>query len=71
MGFWEQAARWSDFRPDFWPDFAALTRRMAEDESALFDSARGYLEQMTFYKEHQRKPTTGRAPPRSNGGGSA
>ena len=35
MGFWDQAAKWSDFRPDFWPDFAALTRRMAEDESAL------------------------------------
>ena len=35
MWFWQQAARWSDFRPDFWPDFAALSRRMAEDESAL------------------------------------
>ena len=35
MGFWEQAAKWSDFRPDFWPDFAALTRRMAADESSL------------------------------------
>jgi uncharacterized membrane protein YkvA (DUF1232 family) len=35
MGFWEQAAKWSDFRPDLWPDFAALTRRVAEDESAL------------------------------------
>ena len=35
MGFWEQAAKWSDFRPDFWPDFAGLTRRMAADESAL------------------------------------
>ena len=31
MGFWEQAAKWSDFRPDF----AALTRRMAADESEL------------------------------------
>ena len=35
MRFWEQAAKWSDFRPDFWPDFAGLTRRMAADESAL------------------------------------
>ena len=35
MWFWQQAARWSDFRPDFWPDFAALSRHMAEDESAL------------------------------------
>jgi len=35
MGFWEQAAKWSDFRPDVWPDFAALTRRMAADESEL------------------------------------
>ena len=35
MWFWQQAARWSDFRPDFWPDFAALSRRMAEYESAL------------------------------------
>jgi uncharacterized membrane protein YkvA (DUF1232 family) len=35
MGFWEQAAKWSDFWPDFWPDFAALTRRMAADESEL------------------------------------
>jgi uncharacterized membrane protein YkvA (DUF1232 family) len=35
MWFWQQAARWSDFRPDFWPDFTALSRRMAEDESAL------------------------------------
>ena len=35
MGFWEQAAQWSDFRPDFWPDFTALTRRMAADESEL------------------------------------
>ena len=35
MGFWEQAAKWSDFRPDFWPDFAALTRRMAADETEL------------------------------------
>jgi len=35
MGFWEQAAKRSDFRPDFWPDFAGLTRRMAADESAL------------------------------------
>jgi uncharacterized membrane protein YkvA (DUF1232 family) len=35
MGFWEQAAKWSDFRPDFWPDFAALNRRMAEDERDL------------------------------------
>jgi uncharacterized membrane protein YkvA (DUF1232 family) len=35
MWFWQQAARWSDFRPDFWPDFAALSRCMAEDESAL------------------------------------
>jgi uncharacterized membrane protein YkvA (DUF1232 family) len=35
MGFWEQAAKWSDFRPGFWPDFAALSRRMAEDESEL------------------------------------
>jgi uncharacterized membrane protein YkvA (DUF1232 family) len=35
MGFWEQAAKWSDFRPDFWPDFAALTRHMAADESGL------------------------------------
>ena len=35
MGFWEQAAKWSDFRPDVWPDFTALTRRMAADESEL------------------------------------
>jgi uncharacterized membrane protein YkvA (DUF1232 family) len=35
MWFWQQAARWSDFRPDFWPDFAALSRRVAEDENAL------------------------------------
>jgi len=35
MGFWEQAATWSDFRPDFWPDLAALTRRMAADEIEL------------------------------------
>ena len=35
MRFWEQAAKWSDFRPDSWPDFAGLTRRMAADESAL------------------------------------
>ncbi len=35
MGFWEQAAKWSDFRPDFWPDLAGLSRRLAEDESAL------------------------------------
>jgi uncharacterized membrane protein YkvA (DUF1232 family) len=35
MGFWEQAAKWSDFRPDFWPDLAALSRRMADDESGL------------------------------------
>jgi uncharacterized membrane protein YkvA (DUF1232 family) len=35
MGFWEQAAKWSDFRPDLWPDFAALTRRMAADEAEL------------------------------------
>jgi uncharacterized membrane protein YkvA (DUF1232 family) len=35
MGFWEQAAKWSDFRPDFWPDLSALSRRMAEDERGL------------------------------------
>jgi uncharacterized membrane protein YkvA (DUF1232 family) len=35
MGFWEQAAKWSDFRPDFWPDLAALSRRMADDERGL------------------------------------
>lgn len=35
MGFWEQAAKWSDFRPVFWPDFGALTRRMAADEAEL------------------------------------
>ena len=35
MGFWEQAAKWADFRPDFWPDFAALTRGLAADESEL------------------------------------
>jgi hypothetical protein len=43
-----------------------------EDDDALFDSARGYLEQMTFYKDHQRKPTTGRpAGRRGNGNGGA
>jgi uncharacterized membrane protein YkvA (DUF1232 family) len=31
MWFWQQAATW----PDFWPDFAALTRRMADDETGL------------------------------------
>ena len=31
MWFWQQAAT----RPDFWPDFAALTRRMADDEAGL------------------------------------
>jgi uncharacterized membrane protein YkvA (DUF1232 family) len=35
MGFWEQAAKWSDFRPDFWPDLASLSRRMADDERGL------------------------------------
>ena len=31
MWFWQQAATW----PDFWPDFAALSRRMADDEADL------------------------------------
>jgi uncharacterized membrane protein YkvA (DUF1232 family) len=35
MWFWQQAARRPDFWSDFWPDFAGLTRRMADDEAAL------------------------------------
>ena len=31
MWFWQQAVGWSDF----WPDFAALTRRVADDEAGL------------------------------------
>lgn len=37
MGFWEQAANWSDFSwsDRSWPDFAALGRRMVSDEAEL------------------------------------
>jgi uncharacterized membrane protein YkvA (DUF1232 family) len=31
MAFWQQTASW----PSFWPDFAALTRRMTSDENSL------------------------------------
>jgi hypothetical protein len=40
-----------------WPEPA----KGDEDENPMFDSTRGYVEQMDRYKEHQDKPTAGPA----------
>jgi hypothetical protein len=41
------------FADEIWP----LVEAADEHEDPLFDSTRGYVEQMDRYKEHQGKPT--------------